>query len=85
MKSTNTSYFINSLIIYRVVQYQNAIQGLIGEVEQLYRRINEVQSLLDLYGIDLGILPSLTLPTLVLPSISLDWELPGSFILKIIH
>lgn len=46
-------------------------------MQYLYQRIENVRQALDFYGIDIGTLPSLYLPTLTFPSLIIDWDLPG--------
>lgn len=54
----------------------STVQGVVSEVQALYDRIESVKWRLEDIGIDLGILPSLSLPAIVLPSLSFDWSLP---------
>ncbi|KAK8792253.1 hypothetical protein WA171_002505 [Blastocystis sp. BT1] len=60
----------------RVSGFVNSVDGVIAEVQELYIRISEVRDLLDFYGINLGILPELYIPPLILPDIEWNWDLP---------
>lgn len=71
------SWIAISSFINRVQRYQITVQGVIADVQALYLRIQQVQSALDFYGIDIGFLPSLYLPTLSFPSLGIQWDLPG--------
>ena len=54
------------------------VKGIFAEIEILYQRIAAVKEKLDEIGIDFGILPSLSLPSINFPSIELGWSLPSS-------
>lgn len=60
----------------------NSVDGVIAEVQELYIRISEVRDLLDFYGINLGILPELYIPPLILPDIEWNWDLPSNKVIN---
>ena len=60
----------------------NSVDGVIAEVQELYIRISEVRDLLDFYGINLGILPELYIPPLILPDIDWNWDLPSNKVIN---
>ena len=62
----------------RVSGFMNSVNGVIADVQELYIRISEVRDLLDLYGINLGILPELYIPPLILPDIEWSWDFPSN-------
>ena len=59
-----------------VYSFISTVHGVVSEVQALYDRIESVKWRLEDIGIDLGILPSLSLPAISLPSLSFDWSLP---------
>ena len=61
----------------RVSGFVNSVNGVLADVRELYIRISEVRDLLDFYGINLGILPELYIPPLILPNIEWNWDLPS--------
>ena len=67
---------ICSEIKQSVMQYQIAVAGVLAEVQELYYRIEQVSSILRQLHIDLGDLPSLHLPSLQLPELGIDWQMP---------
>lgn len=71
-----TIHVPHSAVKQSVANYQLRVAGVIADVQHLYGQIEQVADLLKLLNIDFGDLPSLYLPSLALPALTIDWHMP---------